>query len=142
MNTFADAVVDLVDSVTDAERNWDADRIEQVVHGDFWDDNVPFVGSRLEAILDFGFMAQRLRVDDLALTFWFYLLEPDHGVPGEAERRLLRTLMDAYDQTASQPLSLGERIQYRSSWPANRPGQSASGSSSSKSLPRVVTHST
>ena len=142
LNTFADAVVDLVDSVTDAERNWDADRIEQVVHGDFWDDNVPFVGSRLEAILDFGFMAQRLRVDDLALTFWFYLLEPDHGVPGEAERRLLRTLLDAYDQLLANRSVWASECQYRSSWPANRPGQSASGSSSSKSPPRVVTHST
>lgn len=110
LDPYAGAVVDLVEAVTDAERAWDRDRIEQVVHGDFWDDNVLFVGSRVVAVLDFGFMAQRLRVDDLALPFWFSLLEPGHGVPGEAERRLLRALLDSYDHAAVRPLTMAERM--------------------------------
>lgn len=107
---FADRAVDLIEAVTEAERRWDLNRIEQVVHGDFWDNNVPFLGTRLQAILDFGFMARRFRVDDVALPFWFYLLEPQHRLPGEAERRFLRSLLDSYDGAASQPLSFSERM--------------------------------
>lgn len=107
---FTDRAVNLIEAVTEAERHWDMNRIEQVVHGDFWDNNVPFLGARLQAILDFGFMAQRLRVDDLALPFWFYLLEPQRRVPGEAERRFLRALLDSYDRAAGRPLSFPERM--------------------------------
>jgi homoserine kinase type II len=103
-------VVNLIEAVTATELRWDANRIEQVAHGDFWDDNVQFMGSRFQAILDFGFMAQRLRIDDLALPFWFYLLEPAQSVPGDAERRLLTTLLDSYDRAATRPLSMAERM--------------------------------
>lgn len=43
----------------------------QLVHGDFWDDNVFFRGQDPVFVADFGFMAERARVDDLALTLYY-----------------------------------------------------------------------
>jgi homoserine kinase type II len=40
----------------------------QLVHGDFWDNNVFFRGEDLVFVADFGFMAERSRIEDLALT--------------------------------------------------------------------------
>ena len=47
----------------------------QWCHGDFWDNNVLFRGERLALVTDFGFMNQRPRIDDLALTLYFTLWE-------------------------------------------------------------------
>jgi homoserine kinase type II len=79
------------------------------VHGDFWDNNVLFASNRIAAVLDFGFMAERPRVDDLALPFWFYLLEPGRGLPTSADQKVLRELIDAYDGASRAPLSTIER---------------------------------
>jgi homoserine kinase type II len=79
------------------------------VHGDFWDNNVLFADGRLVAVLDFDFMAERPRVDDLALAMWFFLLEPGKGLPGEVERAQLRAFVDAYDGAAAVSLSPEER---------------------------------
>ena len=43
----------------------------QLVHGDFWDNNVLFQGGRIVLVTDFDFMGERARVDDLALTLYF-----------------------------------------------------------------------
>ncbi|HEY6740089.1 MAG TPA: hypothetical protein VI076_14700 [Actinopolymorphaceae bacterium] len=49
-----------------------ADRFlpRQPVHG-FWDNNVFCHGERLVHVADFDFMAERARIDDLALTLYF-----------------------------------------------------------------------
>ena len=106
---FADAVTRHVDEVATAERNYLGEQVMQVVHGDFWDNNVLFDDHRVAAVLDFGFMAERARVDDLALPFWFYLLEPDRKLPTLEDVALLRQLVRAYDEASEEPLSVAER---------------------------------
>lgn len=39
----------------------------QLVHGDFWDNNVLFRRGRPVLLADFDFMGERARIDDLAL---------------------------------------------------------------------------
>lgn len=78
------------------------------MHGDFWDNNVLFDEEAIAAALDFGFMNQRPRVDDLALSFWFYLLEPGHGRPAAADQKVLGMLVDAYNEASAMPLTAAE----------------------------------
>ena len=48
------------------------DRVgRQLVHGDFWDNNVKFSGDDVAGILDLDFMEERPRIDDLALTLYY-----------------------------------------------------------------------
>jgi len=60
-----------------AEDLWHAeaalvDRLDrQLVHGDFWDNNVKFRGDDVIAVLDLDFMEARPRIDDLALTLYY-----------------------------------------------------------------------
>jgi len=110
LSRFADEVVAHVERVTELERRSVEQLPRQVTHGDFWDNNVLFDGDHVTAVLDFGFMAERSRVDDLALPIWFYLLEPGHGLPGAAEVQLVRDMVDAYDAASSEPLSEAERL--------------------------------
>lgn len=110
LTEFAEQVVTHIDQVDRHEAILRDDLVQQVVHGDFWDNNVLFTGDQVVALLDFDFMAERARIDDLALTAYFFLLEPDRGLPGGADRRLLRDLVDAYDTGTTRPLSRAERL--------------------------------
>jgi Ser/Thr protein kinase RdoA (MazF antagonist) len=72
-----------------AEELWRAeapfvDRVgRQLVHGDFWDNNVKFSGDDVAGILDLDFMGERPRIDDLALTL-YYAHASSLGTHGEA----------------------------------------------------------
>lgn len=110
LSTFADEVVVHINAVTAAERAYAQQQISQLVHGDFWDNNVLFAGDDLAALIDFDFMAVRWRIDDLALPIWFSLLEPDHGLPDDHDLDLVRRLVDAYDSGTTRPLSRSERL--------------------------------
>ena len=44
---------------------------EQLIHGDFWDNNVLLLSGRPVWLGDFDFLGARPRVDDLALTLYF-----------------------------------------------------------------------
>lgn len=110
LNTFADDVVAHIDAVVDAETSFAHGQVTQVVHGDFWDNNVLFAGDDLVALIDFDFMGERWRIDDLALPIWFYLLEPPHHLPDDHDVGLVRRLVDAYDSGTSRPLSSEERL--------------------------------
>ncbi len=109
LSAFARQVVAHIDTVVGAEEPLREKQLSQVVHGDFWDNNVLFADGRLVAVLDFDFMAERPRVDDLALAAWFFFLEPGKGLPGGAEREQLCSFVDAYDVAAEVPLSDAER---------------------------------
>jgi homoserine kinase type II len=109
LTIFADRVVEHVETVVNLETKLPEVR-RQVVHGDYWDNNVLFDGNRVAAILDFGFMAKRVRLDDLALPIWFYLLEPGHGLPTPDDMRLVCTMIDSYDSASDAPLSESERL--------------------------------
>lgn len=81
----------------------------QLVHGDFWDDNVFFLGERLVAVTDFDFLAERPRLDDLALTLYF--TDSQFGLVDVADRvDALRPLVEAYDGALGAPLSAAERL--------------------------------
>lgn len=107
---FADQVVEHVDLVASLDSSSSAELGSQIVHGDYWDNNVLFDRDRVAAVLDFGFMAERPRFDDLALPIWFYLLEPGHRLPTREDRGLLRRMVDAYDAASTRPLSEAERF--------------------------------
>ncbi|WP_152362206.1 phosphotransferase enzyme family protein [Microlunatus speluncae] len=109
LTPLADRVVRHVDAVTAAEEPLRDQQVRQLVHGDFWDNNVLFRDGELAAVIDFDFMANRPRIDDLALTLYFYLLEPGRDLPTAADRRQIRRFVDAYDAGTSLPLSPGER---------------------------------
>jgi Ser/Thr protein kinase RdoA (MazF antagonist) len=110
LSRFADDVVAHIDGVWAREEPLAAGQVTQIVHGDFWDNNVLFRGDDLAAVIDFDFMAERPRIDDLALTAYFWFLQPGKGVPGLTEARELRRFVDAYDAAAALPLSPEERM--------------------------------
>jgi Ser/Thr protein kinase RdoA (MazF antagonist) len=80
----------------------------QLVHGDFWDDNVFFRGQAPVFVADFSFMAERTRIDDLALTL--YYADTDFGLTATSGRiAALRPLVQAYASGLDDPLTEQER---------------------------------
>jgi Ser/Thr protein kinase RdoA (MazF antagonist) len=82
---------------------------EQLVHGDFWDNNVCFRDGRLVLVTDFDFMGERARIDDLALTLYFTSLEYAEDPVSDGQLQRLRGLVDAYDSGLDDPLTGTER---------------------------------
>jgi len=80
----------------------------QLVHGDFWDDNVRFCGDDVALVADLDFAGVRPRIDDLALSLYFTSVDLEDLVD---DPKLLRRLVDAYDAGADRPLSELERLQ-------------------------------
>lgn len=101
----ADALARLVASV---EAPLVPDLPRQLVHGDFWDNNVLFQAGRVTLVADFDFLGERARIDDLALTLYFAAVEhlPD---PASDNLSPLRRLLQAYDRDLHPPLSGAER---------------------------------
>jgi len=81
----------------------------QLVHGDYWDNNVLFRSGHIVQIADLDFMGVRARIDDLALTLYY----TNSTLPGDPASddgiRRLRLLVDAYNSGLDQPLTSGER---------------------------------
>ena len=73
---LADAAEELASVVTEAQRRDCATLPRQLVHGDFWDNNVLFRGDTIVLIHDFDHMGERARIDDLALTLYYTSSEP------------------------------------------------------------------
>jgi Ser/Thr protein kinase RdoA (MazF antagonist) len=100
---------ELADLVTDAEAGLVPRLPRQLVHGDFWDDNVLFRHGRPVLLADFDFMGERVRVDDLARTLWCARCDLDtEGGPAEDLARLGR-LVAGYDAALDRPLAAVER---------------------------------
>ncbi len=68
---LAQLAEELAQAVGDAEREVTPSLPRQLVHGDFWDNNVFFRDGRVVFVADFDFMGERARIDDLALTLYF-----------------------------------------------------------------------
>jgi Ser/Thr protein kinase RdoA (MazF antagonist) len=81
----------------------------QLIHGDFWDNNVLFREGRVVLVTDFDFMGERARVDDLALTLYFTTLKYAETAASDAQLGRLRILVDAYNSGLATPLSRVER---------------------------------
>lgn len=106
---LADLAEELADLVWASERDVVAYLPRQLVHGDFWDNNVLFHGGRMVLVTDFDFMGERPRIDDLALTL-YYTNSTFAADPLSGDRiRLLRRLVDAYDSGLDEPLTTKER---------------------------------
>lgn len=104
-----DAAEHLVEALVDADRTSGVRLPVQLVHGDFWHNNVLFSGRRVVLIGDFDFIGIRPRIDDLALTLFF--LNDSRGRDDLSSSRLRRLveLVDGYDELADPPLSRDER---------------------------------
>ena len=106
---LADLAEELADLVWASERDVVAYLPRQLVHGDFWDNNVLFHGGRMVLVTDFDFMGERPRIDDLALTL-YYTNSTFAADPLSDDRiHLLRRLVDAYDSGLDEPLTTKER---------------------------------
>ena len=81
----------------------------QLVHGDFWDNNVLFCGDRIVLVADLDFMGARARIDDLALTLYYTNATFADDPIAADRRRGLRALVDAYDTGLDEPLTRAER---------------------------------
>ena len=83
----------------------------QLVHGDFWDNNVLFDAESIVLIVDLDFMAERERIDDIALVLHYAnsgsMLARETSL-AERQRRL-RELVDAYDSGLDPHLTATER---------------------------------
>ena len=105
---LAAAAEELARRVDRAERGT-AELPRQLVHGDFWDNNVLFHKGRVVLVGDLDFMGERTRVDDLALTLYYTNSTfADERASDERIRRL-GALVDAYDGGADEPLTHAER---------------------------------
>lgn len=105
---LADAADRLAEAVALAHEPF-TDLRPQRVHGDFWDNNVLFRDRRVVLVADLGFMGNRLRIDDLALTLFFTSHLLDDPTSPDAFRTLA-SLVDAYDAGAVPRLSTRERV--------------------------------
>ena len=83
----------------------------QLIHGDFWDNNVKFQNGSLVAVLDLDFMEEGTRIDDLALVLYYANSGSTlASLRSPVERmQALRELVDAYDSSLECHLSEKER---------------------------------
>jgi Ser/Thr protein kinase RdoA (MazF antagonist) len=95
--------------VHDAEPETGADLPRQLVHGDFWGNNVLYLGDAVVLVADLDFMGERMRIDDLALTLFFANSTIGGERLSQERMRQMRALVDAYDGGLSDHLSLAER---------------------------------
>ncbi len=105
---LADDAEKLAHMVSEREREYIAMLPQQMVHGDYWDNNVLFRNDQIVLVNDFDFMGERARIDDLALTLYYFSCS-DALVTDELLCRL-RRLVDAYDQGLAEHLSVKERL--------------------------------
>jgi len=106
---LAETAEELAHRVAAAERDLVPALPRQLVHGDFWDNNVFFRDSFVALVTDFDFMGERARIDDLALTLYFTSLAYAQDPVSDDQRLRLRRLVEAYDSGLADPLSSAER---------------------------------
>jgi len=81
----------------------------QLVHGNFWGANVLFQNGKVVLVTDLDFMAERPRIEDLALTLYYAnsTLSTDPSSDGSVQR--LRSLIEGYNAQLDLPLTPDER---------------------------------
>ncbi len=106
---FVAIVKGLAGRLETAESQYVGKLPHQLVHGDFWDNNVLFRNEKLVVVLDLDFMGERARIDDLALTLYYTnsMLGGDY-LSDERIRKLSR-LAELYDSGQDEPLTATER---------------------------------
>lgn len=106
---LVEATEELAQRVAAAEQAVVSSVRRQLVHGDFWDNNVFFRVGRVVLVTDFDFMGERARIDDLALTLYYTNSTFSEDPVSDERVRRLRGLVDAYDRGLDDPLSRDER---------------------------------
>lgn len=106
---LVEAAEELAERVSFAERPITPQLPRQLVHGDFWHNNVFFHADRVVLVTDFDFMGERARIDDLALTLYYTNSTFSQDRASPARIHLLRSLTDAYNQGLDVPLNENER---------------------------------
>jgi homoserine kinase type II len=106
---LVEAAEELARRLADAERDLVSSLPRQLVHGDFWDNNVFFRNGRVVLVTDFDFMGERARIDDLALTLYYTNSTFSEDPVSDDRIRRLRRLVDAYDEGLDDPLTRDER---------------------------------
>lgn len=113
---MAEAAVELAHALRPLELELSGQLIDQLVHGDFWDNNVLFRRGRAEGaadevavLLDLDFMGERPRVDDVALTLYYTNSTLRSEGWGPDVRLAISTdMVRTYDAALGEPLTSEE----------------------------------
>jgi Ser/Thr protein kinase RdoA (MazF antagonist) len=82
----------------------------QLVHGDFWDNNVLFRNGKIVLMTDLDFMGERARIDDVALTLYYTNSTFSEDPLSDERIQRLRGLLDVYESGLDEPLTAVERL--------------------------------
>lgn len=106
---LADSAEELAHLLSRIERGIVEALPRQLVHGDFWDNNILFQNDQIVLITDFDFMGERARIDDVALTLYFTCLKyyKEHSSDDYIDK--LGELVDAYNSGLDYPLTRMEQ---------------------------------
>jgi Ser/Thr protein kinase RdoA (MazF antagonist) len=99
-------LADRLASTLDRSDQHDPGLSRQLVHGDFWDNNVLFRHGRVTLVTDFDFAGERPRTDDLALTPYYTSVDITDITRDPAQ---LTDLVGAYETGLRARLSQDER---------------------------------
>jgi homoserine kinase type II len=103
---LADVADQLASTLAAREQDRPAPPRRQLVHGDFWDNNVLFRRQQVALVTDFDFAGERPRTDDLALTLYYASV----GITDITRRPAqLAELAGAYEDGLGARLSQDER---------------------------------
>lgn len=103
---LADLADELAETLAQYERDRPIPPRRQLVHGDFWDNNVRFRRGQVALVTDFDFLGDHPRTDDLALTLYFTSVDITDITSDPAS---LTELPDAYEFGLGTRLSEHER---------------------------------
>jgi Ser/Thr protein kinase RdoA (MazF antagonist) len=103
---LADLADDLARTLTGYQQHQPVPPHRQLVHGDFWDNNVRFRRRRLALVADFDLLGERPRTDDLALTLYYTSIDITDITIDPAQ---LAGLVSAYETGLGTALSRHER---------------------------------
>lgn len=106
---LADASEELARLLAGSERG-SGELTRQLVHGDFWDNNVLFHTDQVVLVADLDFMGERPRIDDLALVLYYTNSTFRDDPLSDDRMRKLRRLVDAYDSGLRDHLTSAERV--------------------------------
>jgi len=107
---FASAALDLAQRLRLIESGFVNQLPHQLVHGDFWDNNVLFRNGKIVLITDLDFMGERARIDDVALTLYYTNSTFSEDPLSDDRLQRLRSLLDVYDSGLDEPLTAIERL--------------------------------
>jgi len=103
---LADLADELADTLAGQEQHDSGPPCRQLVHGDFWDNNVRFRRRQIALVTDFDFLGERPRADDLALTLYYTSVGITDVTRDPAQ---LTGLVSAYEAGLGTRLSREER---------------------------------